>query len=106
MVKVLLIVVLLVIVVTVVAVTVVVVRALVRAETVIGPFVAVLTVDVLIIVSGMAVDLLLDALTDITRGVRTNMGVDMLADVNATVLALLMTVFEFDMPDPLEEFGC
>ena len=101
MVKVLLIVVLLVIVVTVVAVTVVVVRALVCAGTVIDPFVAALIIE-----SDVAVDLLLDALTGIIRGVRTNMGDDMLVDVNANVLALLMTVFEFDMPDPLEEFGC
>ena len=40
-------------------------------------------VDVLIIVSDMAVDLLMDVLTALMRGVLTNIDVDVLAGVNA-----------------------
>ena len=55
-------------------------------------------VDVLIIVSAVAVDLLMDALTDI--------GVDVLVGVNVNVFAGAMAAFEFVMPLPLEEFCC
>ena len=53
------------------------------------------------IVSGMAVDLLMDALTEIF-GVLTNIdiGVNVLVDVNVNVFAGVMTGFEFVMPGP------
>ena len=60
----------------------------------------------LIIVSDVAVDLLMDALTDVTRGVRTNTGVDVLVGVDVNVFAGVMTAFEFAMPGPLEGFRC
>ena len=56
-------------------------------------------VDVLIIVSDMAVDLLMDTLTGIIIG---DMGVDVLVDVNVNLFAGLMTALEFVMPEPLE----
>ena len=46
----------------------------------------------LIIVSNVAVDLLMDALTDIIRGVLTNIDIDMFAKVIAA--------FDFAMPGP------
>ena len=55
----------------------------------------------LIIVSGMAVDLLMDSLTAIIRAVRTNSDVDMLVDVNVNVFAGVMTAFEVVIPSPL-----
>ena len=56
----------------------------------------------------MAVDLLMDALTDIRLGLLTNnIGVDVLVDVNVNVSAGVMTAFEFAMSGrPLEEFHC
>ena len=57
-------------------------------------------------VSNVAVDLLIDSLIGIIRGVVTNnIDVDVLVDVNVNVLAGVMTAFEFAMPDPLEEFS-
>ena len=46
----------------------------------------------LIIVSNVAVDLLMDALTGIIRGVLTNIDIDMFAEVIAA--------FDFAMPGP------
>ena len=64
-------------------------------------------VDMLIIVSKMAVDLLKIALTDTICAVLTNIGVGVLFDVNVTVLSVVMTAdFEFDMSGPLEEIRC
>ena len=60
----------------------------------------------LIIVSNMAVDLLIDALTDIIRGVLTNIGVGVLEDVNINMFAGVMATFEFVVSCPLEEFRC
>ena len=61
----------------------------------------------LIIVSDVAVDLLIDALRDIIRGVLTNIGVvGMLVDVNVNVFAGAITDLAFAMPGPLEEFIC
>ena len=62
----------------------------------------------LIVASNVAVDLLMDALTDIRLGLlANNIGVDVLVDVNANVSAGVMTAFEFAMPGrPLEEFRC
>ena len=56
----------------------------------------------------MAVELLMDALTDIRLGLlANNIGVDVLVDVNANVSAGVMTAFEFAMLGrPLEEFRC
>ena len=59
-----------------------------------------------IIVSNVAVELLMNAVTDIMRGVLSNMDVDMLVDVNVNIFAVSMTAFEFVMSDPLEEFRC
>ena len=53
-------------------------------------------VEVLIVVPNTAVDLLMDALTEIIRGVLTNIDVDVLVDVN--VFVDLMPAFEFAMP--------
>ena len=96
-----------------VVVVVVVVRAPVWvAGAVIDTFVEVLTVgmrvDVLIVTSNVAVDLLMDALTVIRLGLlANNIGVDVLVDVNVNVYAGVMTAFEFPMPGrPLEEFRC
>ena len=58
----------------------------------------------LIIVSNMAVDLLMDALTDIMCDVPINNDIDVLLDVNATVFAGITTAFEFAMSVPLEGF--
>ena len=88
----------------VVAVVVVVARALVRcAGTVI---IAMLAVDARVEVSGMAVGLFLDALTGMIRGVRTNIGVDMLVDVNANVFAGVTSTFDFVISGPWEEPRC
>ena len=62
--------------------------------------------EVLIVVSDMEVDVLMDALTDIILGVLTNIGVDLLVDVNVKKLSGVMTVFEFNKSGPLEEFRC
>ena len=60
-----------------------------------------MSVDVLMIMSNVAVGLLMDALTDVILEVLANIDVDVLdADVNAFVG--IMTVFEFVMPGPLE----
>ena len=58
----------------------------------------------MIVVSGMAVDLLMDELTVIMPDVGTNIGVDVLVDVNTNVLAGVTTAFEFAMSVPLEGF--
>ena len=63
-------------------------------------------VDAVIIVSNVAVELLMNAVTDIMRGVLSNMDVDMLVDVNVNIFAVSMAAFEFVMSDPLEEFRC
>ena len=82
-------------------------RDLVCAVAIIVTFVEVLTVDtrvdVLIIVSNVAVDLLMDALTGILRrGVLTNIDIDALVNANGNVFAGAMTTFEFAMSGPLE----
>ena len=60
-----------------------------------------------IIVSGMAVDLSMDALTDmVVSGVLTNIGVEVMAGVNVNVCAGVMTAFDFVMTCPFEEFRC
>ena len=82
-------------VVVVVVVTVGVVRALVCAGAV-G--------DVIIIVSDMAVVLLMDVLTGIMRGLRTNIDVGVLVDVNVNVCAGEMIAFDFAISSPLEKF--
>ena len=56
-------------------------------------------VDVLIIVSNVAVDLLMDALTEIKLGVVTNIDIGVLVDVDVKVFAEVMAAFEFAMPD-------
>ena len=62
----------------------------------------------LIVASNVAVDLLMDASTDIRLGLlANNIGVDVLADVNVNVSAGVMTAFEFAMSGrPLKEFDC
>ena len=60
----------------------------------------------LITVSGVAVDLLMDALTDIERGLLTKINVDALVNVNLKVFSGGVTTFEFAMPGALERFCC
>ena len=98
--------------VVVVVVTVVVRAPVWVAGAVIDTFVEVLTVgmrvDVLIVVSNVAVDLLMDALTGIILGLlANNIGVDVLVEVNVNAFAGVITAFDFPMPGrPLEEFRC
>ena len=86
---------------------VVVVRDLVCAGAVIGTLVATvrgdMRVGVLMPVSNMTVDLLMDALTSMTSGVLTEVNDDVLY-VNAN--AGVMTALEFAMSGPLEEVRC
>ena len=85
---------------------VVVVRDLLCAGAVIDTFVEVVTGDmrvtVLMIVSNVAVGLLMDSLTSITRGVLTKIDDDVVY-VDANVFAGIMTALEFGMSGPLEE---
>ena len=85
-----------------IAAVLVVVSALVWAAEVIDTFVEATTADVrvgvMVIMSDVAIDLLVDGLTGITFGV----GVDVLMGVNINVFSGVMTAFEFAMPDPLE----
>ena len=60
----------------------------------------------MIVVSGMAVDLLMDELTDIMTDVETNIGVGVLIDVNKNVFAGIITSFGLAKPGPLEKFRC
>ena len=60
----------------------------------------------LIIVSGVAIGSLMDALAALILGVLTDIGVDVLVDVNVNVFAGVMTAFEFVIPGPLEKFRC
>ena len=61
----------------------------------------------MVIVSTVAVDLCMDAVTDIIRGFLINIGVvGMLVDVNVNVFAGVKTDLAFAMPGPLEEFIC
>ena len=60
----------------------------------------------LIIVPNMAIDLLMDTLTEIICGVMTSISVDVLVDVNVNAFAGVMTAFECAMSGPLEEFRC
>ena len=50
--------------------------------------------------SDMAIGLLMDTLTDVTRCVLTIIDVDVLWDVNGNVFIIVMTAFEFVMPGP------
>ena len=65
-----------------------------------------LTVDVLMIVSNVATDLLECALTDITLGVLTDVGVAVSVDSNVNVFAGVMTEVTFAMPAPIDNFSC
>ena len=58
------------------------------------------------IVSDVAVGLLMGALTDMIRGVPTNIDVGVLMGVNINVFAVVIAVFKVVMSDPLEEFRC
>ena len=58
-------------------------------------------------VSNVAVDLLIDSLIGIIRGVVTNnIDVGVLVDMNANVFADVMTAFEFAMPYAIVGFRC
>ena len=80
------------------------------AGALIDTFVGVLTVGmrvkVLIIVSDMAVDLLMDALAGIARVVLTDIGFAVLVGVNGSVFADVTVAFEFDIPGPSKECCC
>ena len=59
-------------------------------------------------VDKVAVDVLINALADVMIAVLPAVGVaDVLADVDVTILAVVMTVLDFTTSTPLEEeFGC
>ena len=63
-------------------------------------------VEVLIIVSDVGVDLLIAALTDISRVMLTDIGIGVLVGMNVNVFADVMAAFEFDVPGPSKEFCC
>ena len=44
---------------------------------------------------GTVISVLIEALADVTIGVVTSIDVDVLADVNKIILAVVMTAFEF-----------
>ena len=61
----------------------------------------------MIIVSIVAVDLFMDAVTDIMRGFLINIGVvGMLVNVNVNMFVSAKIAFEFAVLEPLEEFRC
>ena len=60
----------------------------------------------LINVSNVAVDLLIDALTEIRLGVLSNIDIGVLVDVNVNVFAGVIAVFDFARSGPLEGFLC
>ena len=60
------------------------------------------SVDVL---TDVAADMLMNALTDMILGILPAIGVDALMDVNVNAFAGVITV-EFVMPAPLEVFNC
>ena len=60
----------------------------------------------LIIVSDMAVDLLMNVLAGKIIGVLTNIGVEVLVDANVNVFVGAMAAFAFATSDPFEEFRC
>ena len=86
------------------------IKKTVQVKIIPNTFVEVLTVDmwveILIIVPNMAVDLVMDALTEMIRGIRTSIGVDVLMDVNVNAFVGVMVVFEFVTSDTLEGFCC
>ena len=57
------------------------------------------------VLTDVAADMLMDALTDMILGVLPAIGVDVLMDVNVNAVAGAITV-EFAMPAPLEAFNC
>ena len=61
-----------------------------------------MSVDVLIIMSNVAVGLMMNDFVDVILGVLANIEIDVLVDGNVNVFVSVMTVFEFIMPDPLE----
>ena len=96
-----------VIVIVILVLATVVVRALAHAGVVADTFDEALTLDMrvgmLIVVSNVAVDFLIDASTDIILGVRTNIGVDVVA-VNVNAFVIMTTTFGFDISGLLEVF--
>ena len=82
------------------------ISAVVVAVVVVISVVVKVSVGVLIIESGVAVDLLMDAFTVVILGVPVNVGVNMSVGVNLNVFADVMKAFGFVMPDPSEEFRC
>ena len=61
-----------------------------------------MSVDVLIIMSNVAVGLMMNDFVDVILGVLANIEIDVLVDGNVNVFVGAMTVFDFVMPDPLE----
>ena len=55
--------------------------------------------------SDVAVDLFMDALTDVMLAVLTGIDIDELADVGANAFAVVITALEFPVSTPLEEFS-
>ena len=114
--------------VTVKVVVVVVVKVLVWVEAIVNmaAVVEVIVIDVLVDVgdivmvlkfafpvsysvdvssSGVAVDLFMDELTDVTIAALAGIGIDVLADVSANAFTVVMTALEFPVSTPLEEIS-
>ena len=87
-----------------------VIRTLSCAGVLLDTLVEVLAVDmrveVLIIVSDVAVDLLMDALAGIARAMLTDVGIGVLVGMNASVFADVTVAFEFEIPGPSKECCC
>ena len=60
----------------------------------------------MIVLSNMAVDFLVDALTALLCGVLTNIDVGVFVDVNTNVFAGVTAAAEFAVLGPLEELWC
>ena len=63
-------------------------------------------VEVLVIVSDVTVDLLIDRLPDIARVRRTEVSAGVLAGVNMNAFEGIITKFEFTLPDSSKELCC
>ena len=78
----------------------IVVKVLVWAAATIG-----MVVDMLDVLSAVAVDLFMDASTGAMLRVLTGIGIEGLSDVNANASAAVMTALELPVSTPLEGFG-
>ena len=98
--------------VAVIVVVIVVVKVMVLSTLIIDTVVAVdvLVIDVLadteiIVPSGVTVDLFMDSLAGVMLVGLAGIGIVVLTDVNSRAWAVVMTILEFPVPTPLEEFS-